>query len=635
MKSKRIVSIVVFGLIVVITPVIFALKSQVNTPLKSTINELNTNNKVSFNQTDWNAFASIEQKITVLKNTSVNFPLRKLNQKIARISIGTNTGYFTDALELFADVDRFYFETLEEAIQKFPAEIKQYDVIITAFHEHAETSFNTIDKIRLKDFLVELPNNKQLIGVIFGNPTEILNEPSIEKMNTIIVGYENTLYAQDRIAQLIFGAIPASGKLPFSINDKYPKNAGILIESSGRLKFSQPEEFGISSTKFNRIDSIVTASIAKGAFPGCQIVVAYKGKIIYRKAFGRPTFESEKMVENSDVYDIASVSKIAGSTVGIMKLESEGKFSLNNKLGDYLPELTKNTSFHSILIKDMMAHQAGLTAWIPFYKRTMQNGEWKSHLYSTLKKPGYETQVANNLYIKDAYIDSIYQQILSSSLGPKKYEYSDLGYYFIKKIIEKQSAQNFQEYLMNALYLPMGLRSMRYQPLNYFAKTKIIPTENDQVFRKQLVHGFVHDPGAAMLGGVGGHAGVFSNATDLASLMQLFLNKGTYGNEQYLTSAVVSSYTKQQFQGNRRGAGFDRPKASGGGTCHELTSQESYGHSGFTGTLVWADPTHEINYVFLSNRVCPSQDNWKIRDLNIRTEIQRVIYEALNTKTKK
>jgi CubicO group peptidase (beta-lactamase class C family) len=318
-----------------------------------------------------------------------------------------------------------------------------------------------------------------------------------------------------------------------------------------------------------------------------------------------------------------------------MKLETEGKFSLNKKLGDYLPELTQNTSFHSVLIKDMMAHQAGLTAWIPFYKRTLQNGEWKSHLYSTIKRPGFETQVAHNLYIKDSYADTIYQQILASTLGPKKYEYSDLGYYFIKKIVEKQTAQNFHDFLMNELYVPMGLRSMRYQPLNHFSKNKIIPTENDQAFRKQLVHGFVHDPGAAMLGGVGGHAGVFSNATDLASLMQLFLNKGTYGNEQYLTSAVVSSYTKQQFQGNRRGAGFDRPKASGGGTCHELASQESYGHSGFTGTLVWADPTHEINYVFLSNRVCPSQDNWKIRDLNIRTEIQRVIYEALNTKTKK
>jgi CubicO group peptidase (beta-lactamase class C family) len=629
MKSNRIFSLVVFGLIVVITPVIFALKSQVNE--KKISDSFSVKAKARINLEDWTSFETVENTLTVLKNTSLNFPIRKLNQKIARISIGMNTGYFTDALELFADVDRFYFASLDEAIQKFPKELSQYDIIITAFHESSESPFSeTSTSSKLRDFIAELPANKQLIGVIFGNPKQLMNDPSIEKMNTIIVGYENTLFAQDRVAQLIFGAIPANGKLPFAINEKYPINSGISISANGRLKFSQPEEFGISAAKFNRIDSIVNSAIAKGAFPGCQIVVAYKGSIIYRKAFGRHTFDGLELVKNTDVYDIASVSKIAGSTVGIMKLESEGKFSLNKKLGDYLPELTQNTSFHSVLIKDMMAHQAGLTAWIPFYKRTLQNGELNPKYYSTVKKPGFETQVAHNLYIKDSYADSIYQQILASTLGPKKYEYSDLGYYFIKKIVEKQSVQNFHDFLMNELYIPMGLRSMRYQPLNHFAKNKIIPTENDQAFRKQLVHGFVHDPGAAMLGGVGGHAGVFSNATDLASLMQLFLNKGNYGNEQYLSSAVVSSYTKQQFQGNRRGAGFDRPKASGGGTCHELASQESYGHSGFTGTLVWADPKHQINYVFLSNRVCPSQDNWKIRDLNIRTEIQRVIYEALN-----
>lgn len=627
MKSNRIISIVVFGLIVVITPLIFALKNQDNAPV---LKQKNTAITPLLNQEDWSAFEAIENKITVLKNTSSNFPLRKLNQKIARISIGKHTGYFTDALELFADVDRFYFASLEEAIQQFPKDLIKYDVIITAFHESSDAPIDLSKELILHDFIAELPSNKQLIGVIFGNPTPFLSDPSFDKMNTLIVAYENTSFAQDRVAQLLFGAIPAKGKLPFTINDQYPINSGISISANGRLKFGQPEEFGISAAKFNRIDSIVNSAISKGAFPGCQIVVAYKGTIIYRKAFGRHTFDREDLVKNTDVYDIASVSKIAGSTVGIMKLESEGKFSLNKKLGDYLPDLTQNTSFHSVLIKDMMAHQAGLTAWIPFYKRTLQNGEWNSTFYSTVKKPGFETQVAHNLFIKDSYADTIYHQILASSLGPKKYEYSDLGYYFIKKIVEKQTAQNFHDFLMNELYIPMGLRSMRYQPLNHFAKNKIIPTENDQAFRKQLVHGFVHDPGAAMLGGVGGHAGVFSNATDLASLMQLFLNKGMYGNEQYISSAVVANYTKQQFQGNRRGAGFDRPKASGGGTCHELASQESFGHSGFTGTLVWADPKHEINYVFLSNRVCPNQDNWKIRDLNIRTEIQRVIYEALN-----
>jgi CubicO group peptidase (beta-lactamase class C family) len=207
-----------------------------------------------------------------------------------------------------------------------------------------------------------------------------------------------------------------------------------------------------------------------------------------------------------------------------------------------------------------------------------------------------------------------------------------LGYYFIRKIIEKQSGKEFQDYLTAALYKPMGLMHMRYEPRKHFPLGQIVPTENDQVFRKQLVHGFVHDPGAAMLGGVGGHAGLFSNATDLAALMQLFLNKGTYGNVSYLEEDIVSEYTKAQFSGNRRGAGFDRPSPGGGGPCHADASQQSFGHSGFTGTFVWADPKDGINYVFLSNRVCPDQENWKIRDMNIRTEIQGIIYKAVSTR---
>jgi len=306
-----------------------------------------------------------------------------------------------------------------------------------------------------------------------------------------------------------------------------------------------------------------------------------------------------------------------------------GKFSLSNKLKDYIPEVTGYGSYGSILIRDMMAHQAGLTAWIPFYKRTLKNGELNPAIYSKEKKTGFETQVAQDIWIKDSYADSIYKQILATPLGPKNYEYSDLGYYFIKKIIEKQSGKSYQQFLMDELYIPMGLRSMRYHPRMYFSLKDIAPTENDKVFRKQLIHGYVHDPGAAMLGGVGGHAGLFSNATDLASMMQMILNKGNYGNHSYLNPEVVEEYTKAQFPGNRRGAGFDCPASSGGGPCHESASLVSFGHSGFTGTLVWSDPEYQVNYVFLSNRVCPDQDNWKIRDMNIRTEIQRVIYEAI------
>ena len=474
-----------------------------------------------------------------------------------------------------------------------------------------------------------LPSDKKVILSLFGNPL-VLEGVNLTNADAVITAYENHEFAQNRVAQLIFGATSAQGKLPMSVKGAFVRGEGIDIAWGGRLKFSQPEEFGIDPEKLKEIDRIAENGVKKGAYPGCQVVVAVKGSIIYRKSFGTKMYEDTLPVLNSDLYDIASVTKIAGSTVGLMHLQTEGNFSLDKTLSDYLGDYPE-PRFASLRLRDMMAHQAGLPAWIPFYKRTLMNGNPSQVFYSGEKTSPYTSQVAKDLFIRKDYADSIYQQIMNSSLGSKSYLYSDLGYYFVKKIIEKQSQQSLDAYLLKELYAPMGLRSLRYQPLNYFSLKQIAPTEYDMTFRKQIVHGFVHDPGAAMLGGVGGHAGLFSNATDLASLMQMLLNKGTYGGRRYLSEDVVNEYTKAQFPGNRRGAGFDRPTASGGGTCHELASQKSYGHSGFTGTLAWVDPETEINYVFLSNRVYPSQDNWKLRDMNIRTEIQRVIYQAVQS----
>jgi beta-glucosidase-like glycosyl hydrolase/CubicO group peptidase (beta-lactamase class C family) len=583
---------------------------------------------------DWAQKEVYEKAVTVLKNENDVLPIKQLNKKIARISIGIHTAHLRDAIDLFANVDHFHYFTAEEAMEELPKKIGKYDVIITALHANTVRPKNNFGfGLKWKEFLNSLPSDKQNILVLFGNPLVLRTEVDLTKFSSIIVGYENHGYVQNAVGQLIFGALPSLGNLPVSVNSQFPREKGIQLKWGGRLKFSQPEELGIDPEKLSEIDKIAENGVKKGAFPGCQVVVAVEGKIIYRKSFGKHTYEGKDSVVNTDLYDIASVSKIAGSTVGVMRMQTEGKFYLSRKLSDYIPDVVgENTSYGSILIRDMMAHQAGLTAWIPFYKRTIKNGELNSFLYSTEKKGDFNTEVAKDLYIKDSYTDSIYKQIMATDLGPKKYEYSDLGYYFIKKIIEKQSNKSFQEYLMDELYLPMGLRCMRYLPRNYFSEKRIVPTENDKVFRKQLIHGYVHDPGAAMLGGVGGHAGLFSNATDLASLMQMILNKGTYGSVSYLNSEVVEEYSKAQFPGNRRGAGFDRPTASGGGPCDKLASQLSFGHSGFTGTLVWSDPQYGINYVFLSNRVCPDQENWKIRDMNIRTEIQHVIYEAVMNK---
>lgn len=577
-----------------------------------------------------------ERATTVLKNENSSLPIDRLDKKIARVSIGTNTLPLTESIKMYGDIQHFHYYSNAEAIAEFSKYVDKYDQVILSLHA------STVRPRNNYGFGDDLPalfqlfkSSKNTTLVLFGNPLVLASNTDLTSFQSVVLGYENNANAQLAVTEVLFGANESRGKLPFTISSIFPREYGVFVPWGGRLKFSQPEEIGVDPKKLAGIDKIAMNGIEKGAFPGCQILVACEGKIIYRKSFGTQTYADTVKVENTDVYDIASISKIAGSTCGVMRLQTLGKFSLNNQLKDYIPEVTGSGSYGNILIRDMMAHQAGLTAWIPFYKRTVKNGNLNPGIYSTEKKTGFEKQVAENIWIRNDYSDSIYKSILSTSLGPKKYEYSDLGYYFIKKIVEKQTDKLFQDYLMDELYLPLGLRSMRYQPRMYFPIGRIVPTENDQAFRGQLVHGYVHDPGAAMLGGVGGHAGLFSNATDLASLMQVLLNKGSYGNVSYIDESIVDEFTKAQFPGNRRGAGFDRPTASGGGPCHESASQLSFGHSGFTGTLVWVDPKYDLTYVFLSNRVCPDQDNWKIRDMNIRTEIQRVIYEAITTRDKK
>jgi beta-N-acetylhexosaminidase len=419
-------------------------------------------------------------------------------------------------------------------------------------------------------------------------------------------------------------------------NKKESFSKPVELVESVLLSEAKPEDLGIQSNILDEIDQIALNGVKQKAYPGCQVLVAIDGKIIYRKGFGTTTYESSEAIRNDHIYDIASVSKIAASTLAIMRLQTEDKFSLDKKLGDYLPEVVGNTEFANILLRNMMSHRAGLVAWIPFYKKTLENNEFNKLYYRTAKEKGFENQVAKDVWLRSDYTDTIYKRIISSGLTPgNHYLYSDLGYYFIKKIVEKQAGKSLNEFVMDEIYEPLNLKNIGYLPQSFAELDRIVPTENDQAFRKQLVHGFVHDPGAAMLGGVGGHAGLFANSTDLAAIMQLFLNKGKAGDKQFLNPAVVEEYTRVQFPGNRRGAGFDKPTLSRkDGPCCDEASSESFGHSGFTGTFAWADPVYNINYVFLSNRVCPSAENKKLVNMGIRTEIQRVIYKAIKARKK-
>jgi CubicO group peptidase (beta-lactamase class C family) len=312
-----------------------------------------------------------------------------------------------------------------------------------------------------------------------------------------------------------------------------------------------------------------------------------------------------------------------------MQLNYQGKLDLDETVGKYVPELTSKTEYNNIVLREMMTHQAGLVPFIPFYKRTVREGKPSPTYYSKEKSGEFTVPVAKDLYLRQDYKDSMYAQIFSNPLKEKKYVYSDLCYYFMQPIFEKITGEKQDVYVRNHIYNLMGLRYINYLPLVRNPGVRVAPTEKESYFRNQMICGYVHDPGAAMLGGVGGHAGVFANATDLASIMQLFLNNGTYAGQTFFDEPTRAYFTKAQYPGNKRGIGFDRPNASGGGTCDELASQKRFGHSGFTGTLAWADPENEVIFIFLSNRVYPSQDNWKLRDMGIRTQIQHVVYEIV------
>lgn len=583
---------------------------------------------------DWAKKEVYEKALTLIRNEHQLLPLTDTKKRIARVSIGAYTYAFRDMGNQFMAVDHYHFYSVGEAIQRMQGKLDQYDIVLTAFHASTVRTANPYGTMgNPAKWLAEIPAKVKSAVVFFGNPHALAGWTSEIHADALLIAYENHPLVQDRAAQLVFGATGATGRLSFHVSDFLAKGKGIELAATDRLKYSQPEELGISAEKLAEIDAVVDKGIRAGAFPGCQVFVAVKGKVIYQKSFGTKTYEGQDSIRNSDIYDLASVTKIASSTAALMRLQTMGKFNLDKKLKDYIPGVTGTGEFGNIVLRDMLAHQAGLTPWIAFYKKTVRNNVLSPSIYATTSKPGFEIPVAENVWISNSYVDSVYKQILSSTLGKtKKYEYSDLGYYFIKKIIEKETKETQDAFVYNELYQPMGLRNINYLPLNHFAPDRIVPTENDLLFRGQVIRGYVHDPGAAMMGGVGGHAGLFGNAGDLGAVMQLFLNQGKYAGKRYIDAAVVKEFTGAQFAGNRRGAGFDKPTGGSGGPTCAAASPASFGHSGFTGTFAWADPENGINYVFLSNRVYPDATNWKIVNMHIRSDIQQIIYEAVQNK---
>ncbi len=575
----------------------------------------------------------IENSLTLLKNKQNLLPIKKLaDKKIAYVSLGKgkNTA-FVKMLKNYTKVTPVSSNHLGNLIYK----LKKYNLVIIGFHTSNANPWKSY-KFSKDDLAVleEIAKNKKVILDVFASPYSLLQIKNFDNIESILVSYQNSKLAQDLSAQAIFGAFDINGKLPVSIKKDFREGAGITVQSLKRMAYTIPEEVGVSSVKLAVIKKYIDTILTKKMTPGGQILVARYGKVIYNESFGYHTNKKKRKVKNSDIYDLASLTKIMASVPLVMKLDSEKKMSIYSNLEDLLPSY-KNSNKDTISVKEILSHYGRLQSWIPFYRRTQDPKTKKNspRFYSAKKTNKYSIKVANHLYLNKIYKDSIKELIKESDLREKVgYKYSDLGYYILKEALERKYKKPLNKLADRTFYKPLGMNRTSYLPLQKFPKSEIVPTEKDTYFRHQLLQGYVHDMGAAMLGGVGGHAGLFANANDVAKMMQMYLQKGFYGGKQYFSSEVFDKYNKRYYAAtqNRRGLGFDKPQINEKekATCG-CVSDDSFGHSGFTGTYAWADPKTEILYVFLSNRVYPTMDNKTLVKTNMRTKIQKAIQNAI------
>lgn len=573
--------------------------------------------------------------ITLLQNPHHLIPLVNTDTiHAAIINIGSN------AQEAFNQTLSNYFLTNQftlplnatpEQIRSLNNKLAPYNLIVIALQPTVSSKKQYGITREINQFIHQTAQNTAVILNLMGNPYALNPLDSLNNLAAVIVSYQNNSITATKSAEIIAGALPAKGVLPVEAGTFLPGTG--LNTFKTRLHTALPEEVGMCSDSLSKIDSLALEAIRLNATPGCQILVVKDTAIIYNRCFGYHTYQQKIPVQPTDLYDMASVTKIAATTLAVMNLHNRKLINIDRPLAWYLPFLRNSNKSHMV-IRDILTHQAALQAWIPFYSSTLTNGHPDTPLYTSKPDITHSLRVANNLYIDKKYTWKIFDSITTSPLRTENhYKYSDLGFYLLYRTVEWITNQPFDEFVAQQYYTPLNLRHTTFKPRNSHPLSQIVPTENDTYFRHQLIHGDVHDPGAAMLGGVSGHAGLFSNAGDMAVIMQLLLNNGRYGGKQYLTPQTVEEFTTMQFpiNDNRRGLGFDKPvidPTTEGPSC-PMASPDSFGHSGFTGTLVWADPQHQLIYIFLSNRVHPDGTNTLLIKNNYRTRIQQIIYNSI------
>ncbi|PKA96805.1 beta-glucosidase-like glycosyl hydrolase [Flavobacteriaceae bacterium MAR_2009_75] len=575
---------------------------------------------------------AIENAITVVKNNFFLMGIKRLeNKKIAYVKLGdAESDPFLETLYKYAKVT----QVNAKDIATLKGKLKNYNLVIVGHHKSNESPWKPY-KLTQKEqlWLQEIAEmrSSNLILSVFAKPYALLDITSFESIDGVVVAYQNSELAQKKAAELIFGAIPAKGKLPVSSHREFPVNTQIELKSLLRLGYSYPERVGFNLEKLAEVDTLVKHGLDSLMFPGAQVMIARKGKVVYNRGFGKPTYDSKDSITTDHIYDLASITKILGTLPMVMKMEEDGDIALNDTFQDLIPEYAES-ELKDVTVLKALSHYGRLPAWIAFYVDTLdKNRKPSKEFYREAPMDGYSIKVTDKLYLTDAYKDSIYNRIGRQDLKSNRYRYSDVAYYVMKKYIEDKKGKPLDKLVEDFLYSPIGASNTGYNPLNKISKDRIVPSEEDKYYRYETVQGYVHDMGAAMQGGVGGHAGLFSNAEDVGKIMQMYLQGGTYGGTRFLDSRTIKKFNTCYFcdKNVRRGVGFDKPQLEEKGPTCGCVSRKSFGHSGFTGTYTWADPEEELVYVFLSNRTYPSASNTLLVKSGLRTRIQKAIYDAI------
>lgn len=579
--------------------------------------------------------------MTLIENNDNLIPLGRLDRiRIATVSVNRLAmTEFQRMTDRYTNADHYFVDPSNEQGARFVmSKLKDYDVVIAGFCSLEQKPAGQYGVTpSLNNLFRQITSLDRAAVIWFGNPYGIARLDMTKKPSAFLVAYQDNQYSHQAAVQVLFGAIGASGRLPVTVSEAYTLGTGILTPGNIRLQYGFPENAGLSSERLiGKVDSIVKEGIDSLAFPGCQVLIARKGIVVMNKCYGFHLYDSTEAVNESDLWDLASVTKVTAATPSLMLLHDRGLFDPDKTLGYYLPWF-RFSDKGDLVLREMLAHQSGLRSWIPFWRNTLDNDStFRRGIFSDYTNRKFALAVTDSMYMNRHYLRDMFREIRDSPLGKKKYVYSDLTFILAAEIIESLTDSTIDKFAPVNIYRPIGAFNITYKPLEKYPRERVVPTEFDSLFRKQLLRGTVHDEGTAMLGGVSGHAGLFATGNDLLKVVEMYRRGGEYGGVRVLSSDVLREYTRVQYpeNENRRGLGFDKP-LPGNDTippeeaypCHSA-SPSSFGHSGFTGTFIWVDPEEEISYVFVSNRVYPTRNNNQLSNLSIRGRILQAVYDS-------